>query len=65
MPVVRLVDGGITDNLSVRGSIMSPVTHYGNVPDMAGAFTQQALGRVCGCWSSLPTPKIIRHTPGH
>ena len=46
MPVVRLVDGGITDNLGVRGSIMSPVAHYGNVPDMAGAFTQQALGRV-------------------
>lgn len=46
MPLVRLIDGGITDNLGVRGSIMSPVAHYGNVPDMAGAFTKQALGRV-------------------
>lgn len=46
MPVVRLVDGGITDNLGLRGSMMNPVAHYGNVPDLAGAFTQQALGRV-------------------
>ncbi|MDE2133840.1 MAG: patatin-like phospholipase family protein [Alphaproteobacteria bacterium] len=46
MPVVRLLDGGITDNLGVRGSMMSPVAHYGNVEDMAGAFTPQALDRV-------------------
>ncbi|MGQ0741058.1 MAG: patatin-like phospholipase family protein [Alphaproteobacteria bacterium] len=46
MPVVRLLDGGITDNLGVRGSMMSPVAHYGNVEDMAGAFTPEALGRV-------------------
>lgn len=46
MPVVRLVDGGATDNLGVRGSMMSPVAHYGNVPDMAGAFTPEQLRRV-------------------
>lgn len=46
MPVVQLVDGGVTDNLGVRGSMMSPVAHYGNVPDMAGAFTEQQLDRV-------------------
>lgn len=46
MPIVRLLDGGITDNLGVRGSIMSPVAHYGNVEDMAGAFTPEALDRV-------------------
>ncbi len=46
MPVVRLVDGGVTDNLGVRGSIMSPVAHYGNVMEMRGAFTISALSRV-------------------
>lgn len=46
MPVVRLADGGITDNLGVRGSMMSPVMHLGNVADMAGAFDQQQLDRV-------------------
>ncbi len=46
MPVLRLVDGGVTDNLGVRGSMMSPVAHYGNVPDMAGAFTPEQLQRV-------------------
>src|SRR3990167_1424123 len=46
MPVLRLVDGGVTDNLGVRGSMMSPVAHYGNVPDMAGAFTPEKLRRV-------------------
>jgi NTE family protein len=46
LPVVQLVDGGVTDNLGVRGSMMSPVAHYGNVPDMAGAFTEQQLARV-------------------
>ncbi|MEJ7746162.1 MAG: patatin-like phospholipase family protein [Luteimonas sp.] len=46
MPILRLVDGGVTDNLGVRGSMMSPVAHYGNVPDMAGAFTHEQLGRV-------------------
>ncbi len=48
MPIVRLVDGGVTDNLGVRGSMMSPVAHYGNVPDMAGAFTPEQL-------------KLVRH----
>ncbi len=46
MPIVRLVDGGVTDNLGVRGSMMSPVAHYGNVPDMAGAFSPERLRRV-------------------
>jgi NTE family protein len=46
LPVVRLVDGGVTDNLGVRGSMMSPVAHHGNVPDMAGAFSAAQLARV-------------------
>jgi NTE family protein len=46
MPVLRLVDGAVTDNLGVRGSMMSPVAQEGNVPDMAGAFTLQRLQRV-------------------
>ena len=46
MPAVRLVDGGVTDNLGVRGSMMSPVAHYGNVPDMAGAFSEEKLAKV-------------------
>lgn len=46
MPVLRLVDGGVTDNLGVRGSMMSPVAHYGNVPDMAGAFSPRQLAKV-------------------
>lgn len=46
MPILRLVDGGVTDNLGVRGSMMSPVAQRGNVPDMAGAFTSEQLGRV-------------------
>lgn len=46
MPIVQLVDGRVTDNLGVRGSMMSPVAHYGNVPDMAGAITAQQLARV-------------------
>jgi len=46
MPILRLVDGGVTDNLGVRGSMMSPVAQYGDVPDMAGAFTPEQLRRV-------------------
>lgn len=46
MPVLRLVDGGVTDNLGVRGSMMSPVAQYGNVADMAGAFRPEQLQRV-------------------
>lgn len=46
MPVVRLLDGGVTDNLGVRGSMMSPIMHYGNVEDMAGAFSRAQLDRV-------------------
>jgi NTE family protein len=46
VPWVRLVDGGIIDNLGVRGSIMSEVNHYGRVLEMAGAFSPQALAEV-------------------
>ncbi len=46
MPILRLVDGGVTDNLGVRGSMMSPVAHRGDVPAMAGAFTPAQLARV-------------------
>lgn len=46
MPIVRLVDGGVTDNLGVRGSMMSPVTQYGDVPNMAGAFSPAKLRQV-------------------
>ncbi len=46
MPIVRLVDGGITDNLGVRGSMLSPVMHYGNVEEMSGAFDERALDTV-------------------
>lgn len=46
MPVVRLVDGGITDNLGVRGSMMSPVLHHGDVEAMRGAFDDQRLDKV-------------------
>ena len=46
MPILRLVDGGVTDNLGVRGSMMSPVAHYGDVPNMAGAFRPEQLRRV-------------------
>lgn len=33
MPILRLVDGGVTDNLGVRGSMMSPVAHHGVAAD--------------------------------
>ena len=46
MPILRLVDGGVTDNLGVRGSMMSPVAHLGDVPAMAGAFTPAQLAKV-------------------
>lgn len=46
MPYVRLVDGGVTDNLGIRGSIMSPVLHNGNVLAMDGAFTDTSLDQV-------------------
>jgi len=46
MPVLRLVDGGVTDNLGVRGSMMSPVAQEGDVPNMAGAFTPAQLRQV-------------------
>ncbi|TAM94799.1 MAG: hypothetical protein EPN40_11380 [Rhodanobacteraceae bacterium] len=46
MPLLRLVDGSITDNLGVRGSMMSPVAQDGDVPDMAGAFAPWQLRHV-------------------
>ncbi len=46
MPYLNLADGGITDNIGVRGSMMSPVAHRGDVKRMAGAFTETALGKV-------------------
>ncbi|PKQ07222.1 MAG: patatin [Alphaproteobacteria bacterium HGW-Alphaproteobacteria-11] len=46
MPLVRLVDGGVTDNLGIRGSIMSPILHMGDISTMAGAFTPQSLDQV-------------------
>ena len=46
MPVLRLVDGVVTDNLGVRGSMMSPVAQEGDVQDMAGAFTPRELRQV-------------------
>ena len=46
MPYLNLADGGITDNIGVRGSMMSPIAHHGDVMNMAGAFSEQALARV-------------------
>jgi len=42
MPVLRLVDGGVTDNLGVRGSMMSPEAHYGIAPVLVPAKTKSA-----------------------
>ena len=46
MPLIRLVDGGVTDNLGIRGSIVSPVAHFGNVMEMKGAFSESDLQRI-------------------
>ncbi|WP_339782853.1 patatin-like phospholipase family protein [uncultured Marinobacter sp.] len=46
MPYLSLADGGITDNIGVRGSMMSPVAHRGDVQQMAGAFNRRALDSV-------------------
>ena len=46
MPYVQLIDGGVTDNLGVRGSILSPILHDGNVDEMRGAFSDGKLDRV-------------------
>ncbi|MBU1211941.1 MAG: patatin-like phospholipase family protein [Alphaproteobacteria bacterium] len=46
MPFVQLIDGGVTDNLGVRGSILSPILHDGNVEDMRGAFSDGELDGV-------------------
>jgi hypothetical protein len=37
---------GITDNIGVRGSMMSPIAHRGEVNRIAGAFTETALDKV-------------------
>lgn len=63
MPVLRLVDGGVTDNLGVRGSMMSPVAHYGNVPDMAGAFTDVQRQRVRRVLVIVANAETYRETP--
>lgn len=60
MPVVRLVDGGVTDNLGVRGSIMSPVTHYGEVERMAGAFRPEALDLVTDVLVVVANAQVYR-----
>jgi NTE family protein len=46
MPFLNLADGGITDNIGVRGSMMSPVAHRGDVEQMAGAFSPEDLSKV-------------------
>ena len=46
MPLVRLVDGGVTDNLGIRGSMISPVAHYGHALEMRGAFSPVALKKI-------------------
>ncbi len=46
LPVIRLMDGGITDNLAVRGSVLSPIAHYGNVAAMEGAFNKMSAGKL-------------------
>lgn len=46
LPVVRLMDGGITDNLAVRGSVLNPIAHYGNVAAMEGAFSKVSAGKL-------------------
>lgn len=46
MPIVRLADGGVTDNLGVRGSMMSPVLHRGDVEMMRGVFDDAKLDQV-------------------
>lgn len=46
MPYLNLADGGITDNIGVRGSMMSPIAHRGNVQNMTGAFSEAALSNV-------------------
>ncbi len=46
MPLVRLVDGGVTDNLGIRGSMISPVAHYGHALEMRGAFSPADLKKI-------------------
>lgn len=46
LSTLRLVDGAVTDNLGVRGSMMSPVAHHGDVTTMAGVFSGERLRAV-------------------
>ena len=46
MPLVRLVDGGVTDNLGIRGSMISPVAHYGHALEMRGAFSPADMKKI-------------------
>ncbi len=46
LPKLRLVDGAVTDNLGIRGSMMSPVAHRGDVEAMGGAFTPDRLKKI-------------------
>ena len=46
MPLVRLVDGDVTDNLGIRGSRISPVAHYGHALEMRGAFSPEDLRKI-------------------
>ncbi len=46
MPLVRLVDGGVTDNLGIRGSMISPVAHYGHALEMRGAFSPADIKKI-------------------
>ena len=46
LPLIRLMDGGITDNLAVRGSVLNPIAHYGNVAAMEGAFNKMSAGKL-------------------
>lgn len=63
MPILRLVDGGVTDNLGVRGSMMSPIAHYGNVPDMAGAFSEAQLLKVRNVLVVVANAEVYTPTP--
>lgn len=60
MPIIRLVDGGVTDNLGVRGSIMSPVLHYGKVTRMAGAFSPAELDEIVDVLVVVANAQVYR-----
>ena len=60
LPVIRLMDGGITDNLAVRGSVLSPVAHYGDVARMAGAFTRASSGKLRRVMTIVVNAQVYR-----